>query len=137
VVDHISSEHRSWNMGRIESRNTRPELEVRSMLHRMGYRFRLHAERLPGRPDIVLARHRVVVFVHGCFWHQHKGCKRANTPKSNTAYWKTKLAKNLKRDRSHARELRKLGWKVVVVWECELRDPEAVWERLKVMLRGG
>jgi DNA mismatch endonuclease (patch repair protein) len=130
VVDQVSRERRSWNMGRIRSDDTRPELEVRSMLHRMGYRFRLHAQDLPGKPDIILPRHRTVVFVHGCFWHQHPGCRRANVPKSNKQYWTVKLERNTRRDRVNIRSLRKLGWRVLVVWECELKNPERLRHRL-------
>jgi len=134
MVDQVSKERRSWNMARIHSADTRPEIQVRSILHRMGYRFRLHAQGLPGKPDIVLARHRTVVFVHGCFWHQHKGCTRANMPKSNREYWKRKLGRNLRRDATNLRLLRSLGWRPIVVWECELRNPARLQQRLKRLL---
>lgn len=134
MVDQVSKERRSWNMARIHSNDTRPEIQVRSILHRMGYRFRLHNQRLPGKPDIVLARHRIVIFVHGCFWHQHKNCRRANMPKSNQAYWKAKLQRNLRRDATNLRVLRSLGWRPIVVWECELRDPSRLRRRMGRLL---
>jgi DNA mismatch endonuclease (patch repair protein) len=109
-------------MSRIRSGDTTPEIAVRSILHRLGYRFRLHDPSLPGRPDIVLKRHRVVVFVHGCFWHRHHGCRFAYTPKSNISFWTTKFAENVARDRAAIRRLRREGWMVLVVWECRLRQ---------------
>jgi DNA mismatch endonuclease (patch repair protein) len=110
-------------MSRIRSGDTTPEIAVRSILHRLGYRFRLHDRSLPGRPDIVLKRHRVVVFVHGCFWHRHYGCRFAYTPKSNVSFWTTKFAENVARDKLAIRQLRQDGWKVLVIWECRLRQP--------------
>ena len=110
-------------MSRIRSGDTTPEIAVRSILHRLGYRFRLHDRSLPGRPDIVLKRHRVVVFVHGCFWHRHRGCRYAYTPKSNISFWMTKFADNVARDKVAIRQLRRDGWRVLVVWECRLRQP--------------
>ncbi len=95
---------------------------VRSLLHRMGYRFRLHRKDLPGNPDIVLPKYKTVIFVHGCFWHRHKGCKYAYTPKSRTEFWNTKFEKNIARDKQVRKELKKLGWKVMVVWECRSTD---------------
>lgn len=106
-------------MGRIRGKDTTPEMAVRSALHRLGYRFRLHGRGLPGRPDVVLRRYRTVVFVHGCFWHRHKHCSNCTTPTANRDFWVRKLEGNAARDRVHARTLRKLGWRVLVVWECE------------------
>ena len=106
-------------MSRIGSRDTKPELVVRSALHRMGYRFRLHRKDLPGTPDIVLPRHGTVIFVHGCFWHRHKGCGACYTPKTRTEFWKKKFGDNVRRDRRNTRLLSQQGWKVFVVWECE------------------
>lgn len=117
------SAHRSWNMSRIKSGNTAPEIAVRSMLHRLGYRFRLHHRRLPGRPDIVLKRHRAVVFVHGCFWHRHRGCKFAFVPKSNVVFWTTKFEGNVARDKEAIRRLQRDGWRVLVIWECTVSAP--------------
>jgi DNA mismatch endonuclease (patch repair protein) len=112
-------------MARIRSGDTEPELLVRRVLHAHGYRFRLRVRHLPGKPDIVLPKHRMVVLVHGCFWHQHRRCRDGSRiPSSNVGYWAQKLARNVERDRQNRRLLRKLGWKVVTVWECDIRrDP--------------
>jgi DNA mismatch endonuclease (patch repair protein) len=115
-------------MSRIRSRDTGPERQVRSALHRAGYRFRLHRKDLPGRPDIVLPKYRTVVFVHGCFWHRHSRCRFAYTPKSRVAFWNAKFAANVARDRRNVRELKRLGWHVVNVWECQAASP-ARWLR--------
>jgi DNA mismatch endonuclease, patch repair protein len=123
MTDSLTPERRSWNMSRIRGRNTAPERLVRSALHRAGYRFRLHRKDLPGRPDIVLPKYRAVVFVHGCFWHRHSKCRFAYTPKSRVAFWQEKFRSNSERDRRTARALRRLGWRVVTVWECESRSP--------------
>jgi DNA mismatch endonuclease (patch repair protein) len=120
LVDFLSPSERSERMSRIRSSNTSPELALRRALHALGFRFRLHRKDLPGRPDIVLRRYKTVVFVHGCFWHRHAGCKVATTPKSNTGFWVEKFDRNVARD-SRSRELLEAqGWKVIVVWECEL-----------------
>jgi len=110
-------------MSRIRSRDTKPEIALRKSLHRLGFRFRLHGHRLPGKPDIVLPRYRTVIFVHGCFWHRHEGCKVATTPKSNTDFWLEKFDRNVARDARNAEELAKAGWRVLVVWECDLNAP--------------
>ena len=130
MTDRLSRERRSWNMSRIRGRDTAPEKQVRSALHRAGYRFRLHSKQLPGRPDVVLPKYCTVVFVHGCFWHRHKGCRYAYTPKSRVAFWKAKFDSNVERDRRNVRELRRLGWKVVKVWECETDRPDRWLRRL-------
>lgn len=124
MMDRLSREHRSWNMSRVRGKDTGPEKQVRSALHRAGYRFRLHRETLPGRPDIVLPKYQTVVFVHGCFWHRHKSCQFAYTPKSRTDFWNRKFQSNIERDRRNVRALRRLGWRVVTVWECEAGRPE-------------
>lgn len=122
--DTLTPDQRSWVMGRVRSKNTQPELIVRSILHRMGYRFRINRRDLPGKPDIVLPKHKTVVFVHGCFWHRHRGCKNCTTPSTRREYWEEKFARNVQRDRSNRRELRAQGWKVIVAWECDVRrDP--------------
>lgn len=111
-------------MGRIRNKDTKPELMVRSLLHGMGYRFTVNGpknRKLPGRPDIVLPKYRTVIFVHGCFWHRHKGCKETTTPKTRTEWWEAKFGGNVERDRRNQRDLRKLGWKVIVVWECQTK----------------
>ena len=123
MVDNLTPERRSWNMSRIRSKDTGPERIVRSLLHRMGYRFRIHRKDLPGSPDVVLPRFKVVVFVHGCFWHRHIGCKYAYTPKSRITYWKTKFKENLDRDKKNKHALKKGGWKIITVWECMTRYP--------------
>ena len=109
-------------MRNIRSADTKPEVMVRSTLHRMGYRFRLHVKDLPGRPDIVLSRHGKVVFVHGCFWHQHTGCREGRLPGTRQDYWAPKLARNIERDAEHRRKLQMLGWKSLVICECELNN---------------
>jgi DNA mismatch endonuclease (patch repair protein) len=120
MVDRLSRQRRSWNMSRIRGRDTKPEVAVRSLFHRAGFRFRLHRKDLPGRPDVVLAKWGVAVFVHGCFWHRHPGCRFAYTPKSNRAFWSRKFIDNMERDKQNQRALRKSGWKVLVVWECQV-----------------
>jgi DNA mismatch endonuclease (patch repair protein) len=109
-------------MSRIQGKNTKPELLLRSLLHRAGYRFRLHVPNLPGKPDIVLPRYRTVIFVHGCFWHRHEGCANATMPKSRTEFWAEKFAKTIERDQQKQRQLEEIGWKVLTVWECELKS---------------
>jgi DNA mismatch endonuclease (patch repair protein) len=130
MTDIVSRAKRSEMMSRIRGKDTGPELRVRSLLHRMGYRFRLHRRDLPGRPDVVLPRHHVAVFVHGCFWHQHRGCKLAYTPKTRTRFWREKFEENVQRDRKAQRELGKMGWKVVVIWECETRSERGLGRTL-------
>lgn len=131
-MDRISSEHRSWNMSRIHSGNTKPEIIIRSLLHRMGYRFRLHRKDLPGKPDIVLPRYRIVIFVHGCFWHRHSGCRYAYTPKSRINFWKEKFSRNIERDHEAKDKLEILNWKVLTVWECETRDMQSLIAKLRI-----
>ena len=118
-MDHLTREKRSWNMGRIKSKDTTPEMRVRSALHRAGYRFRLHAKNLPGKPDIVLPKYRTVIFVHGCFWHRHLHCPRAAMPSANKVFWNQKFLRTIERDKNEQSELNRLGWRVIVVWECE------------------
>lgn len=118
-MDHLTAEKRSWNMSRIRSKNTAPEMIVRSFLHRHGFRFRLHVKNLPGKPDIVLPKYKTVIEVRGCFWHRHPGCRIASTPSSNTEYWTEKFRCNTERDRQTETELRSLGWNLIVVWGCE------------------
>ena len=115
MVDHISEERRSWNMSRIRSKNTKPEIAVRKMLHQRGIRYRLHAKDLPGIPDLSNKSKKFAVFVNGCFWHQHEGCKRANIPKSNKDYWIPKLDKNVEKQRKNLALLNKMGFKTYVV----------------------
>ncbi len=121
-------------MARVRSKDTGPERTVRSLLHRLGYRFRLHRRDLPGVPDLTLPKYRTVVFVHGCFWLQHKGCKAAERPASNRAYWDAKLDRNATRDAVNGKRLRALGWRVAVVWECQLKQPDRLAARLRKIL---
>lgn len=134
-MDRLNKSRRSWNMSRIKGRNTSPEIAVRSMLHRAGFRFRLHAKALPGTPDIVLRSLRTVIFVHGCFWHRHAGCKQCYMPKSNREFWESKFAGNVERDERSSRVLKEAGWKVIVVWECELQSPDKLSARLLRLLK--
>ena len=134
-MDIVSEEQRSYNMSRIRSKDTKPELIVRSILHRLGYRFTVNGpknKKLPGRPDIVLPKYNTVIFVHGCFWHMHKNCKYATIPKTRTEWWKEKLEGNAQRDARRQEDLEALGWRVVVVWSCELKKPPM---RLEQILR--
>ena len=130
MVDRLSKAHRSWNMSRIRGRDTKPEMIVRSLLHRMGYRFRLHRRDLPGSPDIVLPRHGVVILVHGCFWHKHSRCKMAYTPRTRVEFWKNKFAGNVQRDRIQKQQLEALGWQVKIIWECETKDSRQLVKKL-------
>jgi DNA mismatch endonuclease (patch repair protein) len=125
---------RSENMRRIRSKDTKPEIKVRSMVHRLGYRFRLHRKDLPGKPDLVFPSRKKVIFVHGCFWHSHDCTSVARTPKTNTAYWVEKIQRNTERDAQHQSALKALGWNVLVIWECELKDAEALSSRLTSFL---
>ena len=131
-MDVFTKKRRSEIMARITGKNTIPELRVRRLLHQLGYRFRLHRNDLPGKPDIVLPRWKTVIFVNGCFWHGHS-CKRGSKnrrPKSNTGYWNSKIDANIKRDAKHHRALADLGWQSIVIWECELSAPERLKARL-------
>lgn len=123
MTDTLSPEERSKRMSRIRGTNTVPELALRSALHRLGLRFRLHAKDLPGKPDIVLPKHGAVIFVHGCFWHRHPGCRVATMPKSNTKFWREKFSRNVQRDAQQVRSLRAAGWRVFMAWECHLSTP--------------
>lgn len=122
MVDVVDKATRSRMMSGIQGKNTKPELLVRKYLHRRGLRYRLHAKNLPGKPDLVFPKYKVVVFVHGCFWHHHTGCKYATTPSSRVDYWTNKLSENITRDNYQVAALEGLGWRVFVVWECELRN---------------
>ncbi len=133
-MDRITKEHRSWNMSQIKGKNTKPEIRVRKTLHQMGYRFRLHRRDLPGCPDILLPRHKTVIFVHGCYWHRHQGCRYVYTPKTRVAFWTHKFAGNVERDRHHQSELIRLGWSVGVVWECETTDQDSLTSRIREIM---
>lgn len=138
MVDTLSPERRSENMRRIRSKGMKPEMVVRSMVHRLGYRFRLHHPGLPGKPDLVFPGRRKVIFVHGCFWHQHeaKRCKITRKPKSNKSYWNQKLERNRLRDARNARALRRAGWGVMTIWECALKHEDRLARRIIRFLDG-
>ncbi len=127
--------NRSANMRAIRSKDMRPELAVRSLVHKLGYRFRLHRKDLPGKPDLVFVARRKVIFVHGCFWHCHKGCKTAHMPKSNLDYWGPKLERNRARDEENVKNLSANGWKVLVVWECETKNGKNITKRIVAFLK--
>ena len=120
-VIHKVSEQRSRNMSAIKSKNTKPEITLRKLLHSMGYRFRLHRKDLPGSPDIVLPKYKTVIFVHGCFWHRHENCKYASTPKTRQEFWNKKFKENINRDNLNQANLSLKGWKIIIIWECQLK----------------
>lgn len=134
MTDIVDPQHRSWMMSRVRDRDTAPEMAVRSTVHSMGFRFRLHRPDLPGTPDLVLPRHRKVILVHGCFWHQHSGCPKAKRPSSRREFWNKKLDANVARDRKNVKELEMRGWEVLTVWECETEDPDALITKLEGFL---
>jgi DNA mismatch endonuclease (patch repair protein) len=134
-MDRLTKDERSRLMSRIRSKDTGPELKVRSLLHRLGFRFRLHRRDLPGRPDITLPKYRIVIFVHGCFWHRHPGCRRATSPKTKTAFWNAKFQQNVERDLVVRERLEKLGWSVSIVWQCELIDQEVLVDKLMKVIQ--
>lgn len=121
-MDIFDKSKRSWIMSQIKSKDTKPEILVRSIVHKLGFRFRKHKSDLPGKPDIVLVKHRKIIFVHGCFWHSHKKCDRSSRPQSNKSFWSEKLDKNIARDKKTKRDLRLQGWKVLIVWTCETKN---------------
>lgn len=137
MADTLSPAERSERMARVRGKNTKPEFAVRKLVHGLGYRYRLHARDLPGSPDLVFRRLRKVIFVHGCFWHRHSaiGCKLARLPKSRIAFWRDKLEGNHKRDAANVRKLRKDGWKVLQIWECELTNTSKLQRRIDLFLR--
>ena len=138
MADSLSKEKRSWLMSRIKGVNTKPETLVRKFLFSKGFRYRLHRSDLPGKPDLILPKYNAIVFVHGCFWHQHTNCKISHQPKTNTSYWSVKLKKNVKRDQKVRKELIISGWRVFVIWECELKNNgEKVLEKLSKKIVSG
>jgi DNA mismatch endonuclease (patch repair protein) len=136
VADVFSKKKRSELMSLIRSKDTSPELIIRRLVHGLGFRYRLHVDDLPGKPDLVFSRLKKIVEVRGCFWHQHRGCHDSHIPKSQTEYWGPKLARNVKRDKQNEKRLRSLGWQVLAVWECELKDTRATVERVRQFLEG-
>ncbi len=140
MIDRLTAEERSALMRRIRAKHTKPELFVRSLVHRLGYRFRLHRRDLPGKPDLVFPGRRKVILVNGCFWHYHDdpNCKRARLPKSNQAFWTPKLEGNRERDKLNQAQLKALGWEVLVIWECQIprNDPEPLRKQIRLFLEG-
>ncbi len=134
MVDTVDVETRSRIMGRVRGKGTAPEMMVRRFVFSLGYRYRLHDARLPGKPDLVFAGRKKIIFVHGCFWHRHEGCALARIPKSKTQFWLQKLTANKERDIRNLTALRELGWCVLVVWECELSDDQALRQRITKFL---
>ena len=134
MTDTLTKAERSRRMSLVRGKNTRPEVRIRSALHRLGYRYRLHARSLPGTPDVVFASRKKVIFVHGCFWHRHSRCKLARLPKSRMAFWKSKLEGNRLRDGKNQRRLNRLGWRYLIVWECQLHDFQRVVDRIITFL---
>ena len=134
-MDSVSPEKRSWVMAQVKGRNTRPEKAVRSLLHHMGYRFRLQRVDLPGKPDIVLPKYRTAVFVHGCYWHRHDCPNGQRLPKSRLDFWLPKLEGNRERDIRKQSLLRKQGWNVLIIWECQLRDTNTLQENIRAFLK--
>ncbi len=134
-MDTLTRAERSERMSRVRSKDTKPEMRVRSLVHRMGFRYRLHARDLPGDPDLVFPRRGKIIFVHGCFWHRHgKRCEFTRWPKSRLDFWMPKLEHNHQRDKTVRKELRKLGWQVLVIWECQLKDCETLSKRMRMFL---
>ena len=134
MVDVHTKIHRSYNMSRIRCKNTKPEMLVRSLVHRMGFRYSLHRKDLPGKPDLVLVKHKKVIFVHGCFWHMHRCRYGSVVPKTNKKFWKIKCEGNVDRDKRNLRKLRREGWKVLVIWECHIRNTEKLINKLEKFL---
>ena len=130
MTDTFTPEERSEIMRRVKGRDTTPELAVRRLVHRLGYRFRLQRKDLPGSPDLAFPSRKKVIFVHGCFWHDHSGCKRARIPQANREYWQRKISRNSERDKESVRQLRMMGWATLVVWECQTHDLEKLAKRL-------
>lgn len=122
MADIVNKRKRSWIMSRVKRKNTGPEIAVRKYLHGAGFRYRLHVATLPGRPDIVFPKYRTVIFVHGCFWHGHPNCKYATIPKSNREFWLQKIANNMRRDKDSVSKLKKMGWKVQIIWQCKVDE---------------
>jgi DNA mismatch endonuclease, patch repair protein len=138
MTDTLTPDRRSWNMSRIKGKDTKPELQFRSVLHRAGYRFRLHPSSLPGKPDVVLPKYRTAFFVNGCFWHRHEGCSMAYIPNSRIEFWTSKFEATVARDAKKSAELRKQGWNVLTIWECEIcKSPESVLDRFKASISEG
>ena len=135
-MDTVPADKRSEIMRRITSKGTKPEIQVRRLVHSLGFRYRLHKKELLGKPDLVFSNRRKLIFVHGCFWHQHDGCKSSHIPKTRQEYWEPKLTRTVRRDRENQKKLYELGWDILVIWECEVRDIQKLAERIMVFLGG-
>jgi DNA mismatch endonuclease (patch repair protein) len=134
MPDNMTPEERSERMSRVRNKDSKAEMRVRRVVHGMGFRYRLHNKTLPGKPDIVLTRHKKVILIHGCFWHQHGVCRPLSVPEHNSDFWRKKFADNVERDRRNIRRLQDLGWQVLVVWECETKDSGALESKLRAFL---
>jgi DNA mismatch endonuclease (patch repair protein) len=134
VVDHVDPAKRSLIMAAVRSKDTRPEMAVRRLVYEMGYRYRLHAYDLPGHPDMVFRGKKKALFVHGCFWHRHSGCRYSTTPKTKTSFWSAKFSANVARDRRNSRALRRAGWRILAVWQCQLKNPKTLAKRIHEFL---
>lgn len=135
MVDRLTPERRSRLMSRVRSKDTSPELAVRKIVHALGYRFRLHRRDLPGTPDMILPKHRAVIFVHGCFWHRHPKCRKASNPTTRVEFWTEKFRRNVERDKTDRNRLRRRGWRVLVVWECQTKNAAEVERRIISFLK--
>ena len=135
MADRLSPQRRSENMRRIRSKDTAPEIYIRRFLHAKGFRYRLHPKNLPGKPDLVFPKLHKAIFVHGCFWHLHPACREGRVPQSRRDYWEPKLLRNVERDRKHMRALEEMGWDTICVWECEIKHPRQLEERLLKYLK--
>lgn len=134
MADTLTPEERSEIMGRVRSKDTRPELTVRRLVHRLGYRFRLHVKNLPGSPDLVFPARGKVIFVHGCFWHRHEGCRATRSPKSHEVFWQSKFQRNIERDKLVIDKLRADGWEPLVIWECQVKDERGLVKSIESFL---
>ncbi|MGZ8910679.1 MAG: very short patch repair endonuclease [Methylococcaceae bacterium] len=134
MVDKVTPEKRSWMMARIRSQNTAPEIKLRKLIFSMGFRYRLHYKGLPGRPDIIFPGKKKVIFMHGCFWHGHPNCRASKLPQTRKDFWESKIHTNKERDKRNIMELEKLNWKVLVVWQCELKNLSNIQEIIRLFL---
>jgi DNA mismatch endonuclease (patch repair protein) len=130
-MDNLTQKQRQYCMSKIRSKDTKPEKVVRTILDKLNVRYNIHAKALPGTPDIVIQKIKKIMFINGCFWHQHKNCKRANIPKTNKEYWIKKLSRNAKKQNTDIKNLRKLGWSISVIWECQTKDETALIKKIK------
>jgi len=135
MSDHLSKEKRSWNMSRIKSANTSPELKLRSLLRKKGIRYRKNVKSLPGKPDIAISKDKKIIFINGCFWHQHSNCSRATMPKTNKNYWESKFKRTIKRDKENKKELKKLGWNILTLWECEIKKEKKIDKKIRLFVK--